>query len=339
MLSRRSSLALIIVTLAAVAAAVAVVLGERDSNRAADRAALFPGIEQEFDRVTEIEIADRDGAVVIRRAGDEQWVLPDKHDYPADRAMVRRLILSFGRMTVIEPKTRQPELHDRLGLGDIDNEKSRARRVTLRGGDKEVASLLVGDRAASSAPGGSTSGGERAYVRRPGEAATWLVDHVPDISAKQSEWMDDRLFTLQKERIAEIVVRHDNGEELRLARDKAEDDFTLDQLPKGRKLKTYGGPEALASSLAFLSFDDVRPAGDEDEAETARVTFRTFDGLTVTLGIQGNWVRFAAEGEGPEATDINERLGRWRFELSDYKIRDLTPMLDQLLAPENEKAS
>src|SRR5690606_6125745 len=211
----------------------------------------------------------------------------------------------------------------------------RARQVTLRSGGKAVASLLIGDRASTAAPGGSAAGLDRAYVRRAGEAETWLADGVPEVAAKASEWLDDRLFNLPKERIAEITVRHDNGEELRLSRADAAAEFTLDQLPKGRKLKTYGGPEALASSLAFLTFDDVRPAGKDDAAESTRVVFQTFDGLTVTVGIQGNWVRFSAAGEGQEAADINDRLARWRYALPDYKIRDLAPMLEQFLAPEN----
>src|SRR5690606_40928655 len=97
---------------------------------------------------------------------------------------------------------------------------------------------------------------DRAYVRRAGEAETWLADGVPEVAAKASEWLDDRLFNLPKERIAEITVRHDNGEELRLSRADAAAEFTLDQLPKGRTLKTYGGHEPLASSCAFLTFAD-----------------------------------------------------------------------------------
>lgn len=344
MLSRRSAIILVAVTLAAVAAAAVVMLGDRERHRQAGRSTLFPGIEQEFNRITRIEIADKDGAVIIARAGtgnsvEAGWVLPEKHDYPADRAAVRRLLLAFARMEAIDAKTRQPALYDRLGLRDLAAGDSRARRVTLWSGAEPVASILIGDRAASHTPGGSATGTERAYLRRAGEAETWLADNVPEVVAKASEWLDDRLFSLAKDRIAEITVRHDNGEELRLSRADADAEFTLDQLPKGRSLKAYGGAEALASALAFLAFDDVRPAG-QDEPETAQATFTTFDGLAVTVGVQGNWVRFSATGAGPEADDINGRLGRWRFALPDYKIRDLVPMLEQLLAPENaEQAS
>lgn len=345
MLSRRSAIVLVVVTLAAVAAAAVVMLGDRGRHRQADRSTLFPGIEQEFNRISRIEIADKDGAVIIARSGegssaDQEWVLPEKHGYPADRAAVRRLILAFARMEVIEAKTRQPAFYERLGLRDLAAGDSRARRVTLWSGAEPVASILIGDRAASHAPGGNTTGAERAYLRRSGEAETWLADNVPEVAAKASEWLDDRLFSLPKERIAEIIIRHDNGEELRLSRADADVEFTLDQLPKGRSLKAYGGAEALASALAFLAFDDVRPAGQDDEPETARATFTTFDGLAVTVGVQGNWAHFSAAGEDPEVDDISGRLGRWRYALPDYKIRDLSPMLEQLLASENaEQAS
>lgn len=335
MLRRRSALVLILVTLVAVIAAVMVVLEDRGRHRQAERSVLFPGVEREFNRISRIEIADKDGKVIIARTGDDRWILPEKHDYPADRVAVRRLILSFARMEVVEAKTRQPALYGRLGLRDLAAGDSRARQVTLWSGSTAVASLLIGERAASQAPGGGATA-ERAYVRRVGEAETWLAEGVPDVTAKVADWLDDRLFSLPRERIAEITVRHADGEELRLSRDAPQADFTLDEMPAGRSLKTYGGVDTTASVLAFLAFDDLRPAVEEDRtAATAVVTFRTFDGLEVILSIRDGWVHFGAAGDSPEAADISDRLSPWAYALPEYKMRDLAPRRDQLLAPES----
>lgn len=343
MAARKQVIILAILTVVAVIAAAAVLIGERSRGQLPERAPLFPDLDARFEDVMRIEIADKDQKVTITRDPVGGWVLPAADGYPADRARVRQTLLSFARMRIIEPKTTRPEHYERLGVRDLKAGDSRARLVRLLGPDDGViAAILIGDAAGGAAPGGQSPGGDRAYLRKPGEAQTWLAEGVPQVEARLVSWFDDRLVTIGAERIAQITVRHADGEVVTLSRPTADDDWTLAELPRGRALKTYGGAQATAASLAFLVFDDVRTAAKMADGAT-RTTLTTFDGLTLSITMEDGWAHFAAatadaaDDVEQQAADINARLGGWDYKLPDFKLQDLAPALDDLLEPLSEK--
>lgn len=328
--------------------AAAIVLFERLPERQAERRVLLPELAAKIDAVAAITINDGGRTLIVRQSGDGRWVAPAKANYPADAGRVRKLALGLATLKVIEEKTSNPELYPRLGVEDITAKDAKSRLVELQdAAGKTVAALLVGKRVAA----------DRAYVRVAGAAQSYLVAGAPEIDANLMAWLDDTLLTVEKERVKRLVVRPANGAAVAIFRDKPDDDFQVENMPKGRKLKSYGGADVAVSSLNFLIFDDVRPATTLGPKPTT-VTVTAFDGLTVTATVAGGWVHFVAvhdaaaveAGQGVavmpkapadgarEAAAINARLGAWDYKLPDYKIKDLTPGLEDLLEPKPEKA-
>lgn len=334
------------VTAVAVAIAAWLLLC-RQPDAGADRASLLPDFAARLADVAEIAITARESQVTLGRADGGAWVLPDKSGYPADGVQVRRLLLAVANLQVIERKTDNPELYNRLGVQDPRAADAASVLVAFKDRDGvAVAALIVGDAAPGSA--------ERRYVRRPDEAPSYLVQGMPQVKADAAEWLNDTLLTVDQDRVRRIEVRRGDAT-LTLARDKPEDALQLAELPKGRALKAYGGVDAAAASLAYLAFDDVRPAAAMPDT-AVRVVTETFDGLAVTTVISDGWAHFSAaynaqaatqpgaavmpkapaDGE-KEADDINARLAAWNYKLPDYKIKDLAPTLDDLLEPVAEK--
>lgn len=222
---RRQVVILAVLTLLAVIAAAAVLIGERNRDTLPERAALFPDMDARFEEVMRIEVADNEQQVVITRDDMGGWLLPAADGYPADRALVRQTLLGFARMHIIEPKTARPEHYERLGLRDLSAGASRAQLVRLLDAqDDVIAAVLIGDTAGGAVPGGRSAGGDRAYLRKPDEARTWLVEGVPPVDARIASWFDDRLLTIASERVAEIAVRHADGETVTLSRTGPDDD-------------------------------------------------------------------------------------------------------------------
>ena len=333
---------LVVATVVAVIAAVAVIF-VRQPERQPERQVLLPELAAKIDAVAVIKISDAGQTLIVRKAGDGRWVAPAKANYPADSGMIRKLVLGLATLKVVEEKTSNPELYARLGVEDITAKDAKSRLVELQGADgKPVATLLVGKRAAA----------DRAYVRLQSAAPSYLVAGAPEIDANLMAWLDDTLLTVEKERVKRLVVRPAKGAAAAIFRDKPDGDFQVEKMPKGRKLKSYGGADVAAASLNFLTFDDVRPAMALGPKPTT-VTVTTFDGLTVTASVADGWAHFAAAHDaaaaeaGPgvavmpkaptdgarEAAEINARLGRWDYKLPDYKIKDLTPGLEDLLEP------
>lgn len=353
--SNRTLVILLVVTVIAVLAAAVVILEEQASvTTSVERTALYPDIGPQIDRVSEIGVKSADSEVTVRRDGDA-WVVPAKHNYRADRALVREVLLAFTRMEAVEPKTSDPALYSWLGLRDVGVEGSKAVQLSLKhAGGQTIASLLIGDRGAARSVYGQNGGGARAYVRKAGDAQSWLALGVPEVSADPASWVDDGLLTLPRERIKRIVVSPASGKELKLYRNSpADDEFTIAGMPKDRKAKAAMGPDSVAAALAFLSFDDVQPVDAVDWEGAIRAVFTAFDGLELTIRIKDGWARFEAayrldvaeEGEGAavlpespadgeaEAERLNARYGAWAYKLPDYKVKDITPTLGDLTEP------
>ncbi len=353
----KSKTIIVFATITGIAVAAAAVVLWRDHRAYAPTAemAVYPDMGQKLETVSSITVADKDTTIVLKKSDQGLWTLPEKSDYPANTAQVRRLLLAFDRMTIVEPKTEKPELYGRLGLTDITLPDSRARLITLGGSDgATVAALLVGDTVRGAVPGGAGAGTDRAYIRKQGEAATWLVDGLPPVAATTASWLDDKLLNVEKERIASVTVHHQSGERLEATRDTPDQaTFQIADLPKGRVVKTYGGLDNMTATLAYLTFDDVRAAVPSDQPPTAATIYKTFDGLVVTATVREEWVHFTAtfdpaplaagdmtkilpkapaDGKA-EAAAIQARLGGWDYKLPDFKLKDLMPVLDDLLEP------
>lgn len=351
--SIRTLVILTFVTLFAVIAAALVILEDKSAIRTGlERDALFPGLDTTLQTVSEITV-DAAGETVTMKRVDGRWLLPGKSGYPADQGRVRRLLLAVPRIETEAARTADPALYGRLGLRDPGEDGSRARKLTLKDeGGRTLAALLVGDRARSSAYGGpGQGGGARAYVRLPDAAQSWLAVNVPELSADPEGWLDKTMPTLRRERIKRVAVRHADGAEVTILRESADsDDFTLSALTEAEKTDR-SAIDSLASALAFLSFDDVKPVDEVDWTGPASVTFTAFDGLEVRITFKDQWARFdaiyqpmvAEEGEGAEvlpasppdgvveAARLNDRFGDWAYALPAYKRDDLLPRRQDLL--------
>jgi hypothetical protein len=327
----------------------AVVLWQQRPDGAGDKVLLLPSFADRLADVAVLDITASNARVRLEQK-DSQWVVADKAGYPADGALVRRLLLSAAAVRVVEEKTSDPTKYARLGVEDTASPNAASTQVDFKTVDGTVLAGVIVGKAASAASGGEA----RRYARVVGEKTSYLVTGLMDVKASAAEWLDETLLSVDQARVKQVTVIA-SGQPLHLMREKPEDDFQLAELPKDRKLKAYGGVDSLTAALAYLSFDDVRPA--EAMPDTAkRTAITTFDGLTVTVTMDGGWAHFSAaydvgvttaEGEAvmpkapsdvaAEADGINARLGRWDYKLPDFKVKDLTPALNDLLEPLPEK--
>ena len=359
--SSRIVIILLFVTIIAVAGAILVLVREQAAiSTDVESARLFPDLGSRLGDVAEVRIEDAGNSVTIKRDG-EGWTLPGKFGYPADQGRVRGALLDATRIDLLEVRTADPALYGRLGVQNPDQQGSRAVRLSLLdAGGGTLAAVLIGDR-----PQGSgvyspdqRGGSGRAYVRRPDEIQSWLASGVPDLSADSEYWLNDQLLSLVQDRVKRVTVHHADGATIRIYRDSpggdnGDDRFSIADLPDERIARTADGPATLAMGLAFLSFDDVKPADDVDWSGGSEVLFTAFDGLEITVRLKDGWAHFSAvhdpavaeEGDGravlppsppdgeAEARRINERFGQWAYKLPAYKADDLVPGMDDLTMP------
>lgn len=289
-----------------VAGVAALTMRSRESSEhtSGESAKLFPDLERELNDVATVTIKKKDGEYTLKKNGDA-WGLVEKKDYAVDVEPLRKTLIGLAEATEIEAKTADKDRYAKLGVEDPDAADSTSTLITLKdAGGKVLASLVVGK-----AHEGKSFGSNEHYVRKPGEAQSWLVKASLDLKEKSVDWLDKKILEVKRDRVRSVEVKHADGEIVHVDREKPEDtNFTLQNIPDGKELTYPTAAAGMSSALEWVNFEDVVPANDVDfkTAPGPVCKFTTFDGLTVTVTTKDDkektYARFEAAYEPPPDT-------------------------------------
>ncbi len=325
---------------AAVCAALAIAAaagGDRYASRTVAERPAFPALAGALGDVATVGLKRQDFAATFDRRGD-LWLVAEKGDYPADAGKVRQVVLTLAEMRLIEPKTRLPSLYARLNVEDPGSGKSTLVTVADRSG-KTLARLIVGKQRFDRL--GAGNGG--LYVRRPGDAQSWLASGAVDLSGNLAGWLDRQIVDIPDRRIAKVTLTQPDGTRLVLSRAKPEAQFAIEGAPADAKPKSDTATGEPAMALDGLNLDDVAPAAKMPLPKTGVTTasYTTFDGLTIDLRLverdKTDWIAVAATGAGKaaaEAKQIAARVSGWSYAIPSYKAAMLKTKLADLIEPQ-----
>lgn len=309
---------LAILALVAVLVSAAAFFANRDrrpSGAPAERGPLYPGLTERVNDVARIEVSRGEARAILER-GEDGWSCSELHGYPADPTKVRDAILELADLELLEPRTRRPESYARLGVqdpGTPDAGGSWSTLLVLRdAAGAEIVSLILGDPVYDRA-------GTRSHVRRSGEDQAWLVSGAVAAPTEETGWVDTTLLRMDSARIQSARIEHADGEVLEVAKDApAQPHYTVANLPQDRFLQHEAVGNPVATPLAFLTLDDVRPAGELEGPPLATSTYTTYAGLRVIVqtyrvppaegdegaGVEETWITLLAEA--PEEAELEE---------------------------------
>jgi hypothetical protein len=195
----------------------------------------FEGLASKLGGATRIEIGKHDGRLVLERKGDA-WVVADRGGYPVRPERVRELLVGLTEIRLLEPRTADPAMHERLGVDDPAKPGSAGLLLRVQEANgASMAELVVGRRRVR------TQGNlpESAYIRRPAEAQSWLAEGRLPVDADPQLWLDRDVVNLPAARVREVAVRRANEAELVLARGEASDGAKLAlSAPPGHRATT-----------------------------------------------------------------------------------------------------
>jgi hypothetical protein len=336
-MQRRSFLILASATLAIlVLAIVAAATGNRGVTRPAANSKALPQLAARLGDLTWIRLARGGTSANFARVGSD-WLVVEKGNYPAAADNVHQMLLALADLTLVEAKTRRPELLPRLGLDDPANGRSTLVAVQDTSGEV-VVSLIVG-KTRRDALGGGNDG---VYVRRPGEDQAWLARGTLDLSGDVVSWLDRRIVDIPDARVAKVALTDPAGASVVLSRAAPEADFAVENPPADAKFKSAAVLREPASALDSLILDDVRPAPEMQVPDNglATASFTTFEGLVVNLRLferdKVNWLALDTAASGPaeaESKDINARVMHWTYAIPLYKANMLRTRLADLIEP------
>ncbi|HUK57707.1 MAG TPA: DUF4340 domain-containing protein [Stellaceae bacterium] len=337
-MQNRGLIGLFVVTLAAVALAVFVARGGPGAHTdPLVGTHVLPQVTTGVDGAARVALVTGGVKTTLVRQGND-WTVEERGFYRANADKVGKMLLGLADLTYVEPKTKKPDLYSRLELEDADKPGAKSTLVTVSDPKGSLLGEIITGKHRVDQLGGGNDG---IYVRKPGDAQSWLARGALDLSGTTADWLDKPLLDLPAAQVKSVALTPAGGTELSFRRQKPGDKFALSAPPPaGKKLKSDSALDEPAGALAGLDLADVRPAKDFDfppqGASAAR--FETFDGLVVTVTLAdkegAHWAKIAATGTGEaqsRAAELTAKFQPWVFGLADYKAKALETKLDDVL--------
>lgn len=364
---RRATWLVLLVLTVVFSAAAAVMLQQRIERfaPAAVEQALFPGLEGRVNDVAELQFVTGEGAWTLKRDDKHVWRMVERGGYAADVDRVKQTVVALARSEILAAKTANPELHARLDLeepkpkgpdGKNDAETRKTVKLTARDASGEtLAALILGKTKQMS----TSKEPAQIYVRRAGEDQTWLVEGFFDVREKPTDWLDTDMFEVPREKVQSVVIAHPGAGTLTLERNDKGELHVAGGLPEGRKEEEIR-LTAASRALETPRFRDVRPASEVDMAKPVVATYRTDNGMTVTVRTvqadrkldeeQAYWTTFdfafdaakvTGEGADPEAARKAAEAARartegWAYLFPHFTAQNFIHSMDTVTAPEKE---
>ncbi len=306
---------------------------------------IFSDLTVKVNDITEISVQDNEKTVRIQRKGDD-WVLPERSDFPASNETVRKFLVKLAELRVREKKTADPKLHARLQVQDLKGKKDLSKRLVVKDKDGNLlVDTLIGRQNFDIA--GTVDAGR--YVRKMGDPQSWLTAGTFDMPDAINKWVKPEFMNVNAKRIETVTVRHPDGTHLTVERiDTKGTKFKALDVPAGRKLEYQIDIDNMSDGVDRIELEDMRKPGKINfpVGKTIKTTLRTYDGLVVEAELFATdkdeefWARFKAHAADDakdkkkieeEAAKINKTATQWDYMIPAFKYRYMTRKMNDVL--------
>ncbi|MBN2136491.1 MAG: DUF4340 domain-containing protein [Sedimentisphaerales bacterium] len=347
------SLAILGIVAAVMVALAVVISGISDGSgkRPAGPAYLIQGLDPAH--VGKIVVGAGENAVTLLRRG-KAFLVTNKENYPASMKEVNDLISRCVDIkTTGAVQTANPANH-----ADLEVTKEKARSIVEFYTPEPNSALITGI-----AVGKNPEAGQGAYVRMLPEDNVYLTTESPWIKDQPNDYIDQDLLRLKLEDINSVTVNP--GDAQYVLKPGPGESAILLNTPPGKKLKTADAKSVL-KALTDLRFDDVtKNAGGLAFNNTYSCKLNDSRLYTLNIAKKGEKtyavcsVQFTEKRPNEVAkTDTEEELKRketlllaydeaavfaarhkdWIYEIPEYKAKNLTKKLADLLEDEPKPA-
>ena len=302
---------------------------------------VFPGLLDELNSVVDISIQSEQGRFQIAKIG-KFWTVPGRHGYMADFDKVRKTLVGLAQIRKIDAATSNPEQYRALGVDDVTAPDSRSVMISVAGGSGVLAELIVGRKRGPAA----IASLYEFYVRMPGKRQSWIVEGLLPEIEDEGAWLDRRIASIDSARIQETLIETPDSASIRVFRESMQsDDFGLDQIPSGKKIRFQFQLNDIGKVLDRLNFEEFMPAGDWNSG--IKFKSRTFDGLVIEGALSADDSQYAVfrasfdevanESVQSEAARLTRKWQGWAYRLPDSRLGTLSLGLDDLVDNANGK--
>ncbi len=293
-------------------------------------AKLMPALAEAPDKVAGLVVQQGEKTLKLARSKDgKSWSLAERASFPAELDKVRRLLVAMSESELVEAKTKVPSRYELIDLDDPTKKDAKSRLVRLTDADgKSIAEVVLG-RTRMDAFG---SGKVGTYVRRPGEAQTWLATGEMDPSPSLMAWVKTSILAQDASKFSKVTVKVPGEAPLVAERKDGKVAFVDLVVPEGQKLKREDAADSLMRAAGTLDLEDVKKvdaalAGDD----VTTLDVEGADGLALSIRVRkdggDHWLTVDATGSSDASKKVAEEIaGRtkgWAYKINPAKAEAL----------------
>jgi hypothetical protein len=228
----------------------------------------------------------------------------------------------------VEEKTTNPAQFPVIGVEEPSQSDAAGAEVTVVGaGGKH--SVIIGKPA-----------GNGTFVRRTGENQSYSVEPAITFETEPRFWIDSHLIDVPVALIQGIEVKPATGAPYALHRlNPADESFSLDGVPAGRKPLDAHALAPPASTFTSLTAEDVAAAGTVDFGRPSQAVVTLTDGNIITItGVAAGTTHWIQVKSTKNAALTAKTTGR-AFEVASYRYDAIFKPVEQLLVPKETAAA
>lgn len=212
---------------------------------------LFPDLVERVQQIDRIDILNSEGILFQGEQVNGQWQAAHWHDYPIYKKKLSVLVQQLVEATQSNPRTRQSNYYEQLGVEDIQASNAMSTQVDVYAEGALLLSVIVGN---SLSAGSEQELGT--YVRRVGDSQVWKLNHAIELPVHYQEWLRPTVFSIALDEVHSLTLKGKQGWAIQRG-DKGE--FVLDKFDSGQ-LVYQGVLEASVNDFISLPFERIHLA-------------------------------------------------------------------------------
>ena len=261
---------------------------------------ILPNLQTSLNSVDSLEMIGANNKVlstIIR--SDSEWTIKQRNNYPADISKVRAALLNLAEAKIVEEKTSNPDLYNKLGVEDVSSHEAQGVQVIINYANQSSA-IIIGK------PGPQIN--KSRYVRAVDDVISWLIDRKIDLKHEPEYWLKKDILSVEPSQVASVEVKLTEGGVLNIVHTGDEENtFEVINLtdPSSRVID----PELHQITNALSSFqllDVVNEEEFKDKTSSMNVKYQLKSGVIIDVFAYDDGTDRYASVEASLSTAISE---------------------------------
>ena len=238
---------------------------------------VLPDLHQSLNDISELQITGAGNQVMstLLRT-DKGWMVKERNQYPADIAKIRSALLSLAEANMVEQKTSNASLYEKLGVESVASKDAQGVEVTLRFNDQTTA-LVVGK------PGPQIN--KSRYVRPSKSETSWLVDRKIDLKHEPDYWLQKDILSIEPDEVSSVTILLQDNAKLEIGNTNQEENvFEVTNLTDPNAQVVEAELHQVTNALSSFQLLDVAENSEFSDLEpTMQVSYQLKNNVQINI--------------------------------------------------------